>query len=115
MNSIDTTKEIAKDERMKRVNVALNFFVPQLINGYIGKFGGKLISFHALSSEMKIDVRIELRGESQLQDLTIIYELSQEGDNIFVKPASIQTKREWINLLFAELIKQGAITPFQIL
>jgi hypothetical protein len=74
-----------------------------------------LITFHALANEKRIDVRIELRGESQLQDLTIIYELSQEGDNTFIKSVSIQTKKEWINLIFVELIKRGAIKPFQIL
>ena len=115
MSIIDNIKKAVIDEEIKPVNAALNLFFPQLIYGYLRKYGGELISFHAHTTEKKIGLRIELPGESELLDFTIIYELFQEEDNTFIKAASIQTEREWINLLLAELIKQGFIKPLQVL
>ena len=95
-------------------DVALSAYIKSKIDPYISKYGGKMISFKMDTTGKQIDLSLELRGELQPLDFTIKYELYQDVGDTFIKATSIQSSREWINLLLAELIEQGSIKPLQV-
>ena len=59
------------------------------------------------SKQKTFSVKLELAGESQPLTVTGNYRLNSENGKTSFAPADIQTSKEWLTILAAELIKRA--------
>jgi hypothetical protein len=107
-------KEIEKKTIEAKDSVVSFGLKEYLLERYVKKYGGKMLSFKLDTNEKQVEMSVELKGESSPIDITIRYETEGSGDGMVLRATSIVASREWLNLVAAELLRSGKIPPFQV-
>ncbi len=93
---------------------ALSMVIKTVINGHIKRFGGHMITFKMDTQEKTIALSAELKGEVQPVEFNIKYETFEKDGHTWLKADSIESSREWLTLVLAELIQKGQVPPIQV-
>src|SRR5689334_10730800 len=71
---------------------------------------GKMTKLQIDATNQKASLEVELKGETQPLQITIqSYEVTDVGGKSFLEVKQMQTSREWMNIVAAELIKGGKL------
>ncbi|HXK59190.1 MAG TPA: hypothetical protein PLP42_04780 [Acidobacteriota bacterium] len=88
---------------------ALAWTVSRFVTTKLEKYG-EVLGLDVDSAERIIRGKFRLRGESEpLYAVLSGYEVSEDGDHLWLTYSSLETSREWLNQLLKDLLPNNSI------